>query len=188
MKRLFIFTTLLLLISACGESPEHSLPEPETKSGESLPLPEQKPSPPVHIQIDTSLLPNTPKTFDTAKRKLYQKIYKGRHEKTFYCGCSFNPDDLTIDLESCGVTPRKNVKRANRIEAEHVNPAYWFGNYRRCWREPEQVCPQENDKKITGRKCCEKVDPVFRTAHNDLHNLYPVDGELMVTALTILGA
>jgi deoxyribonuclease I len=28
----------------------------------------------------------------------------------------------------------------------------------------------------SGRECCEQVDPVFKTAHNDLHNLYPEDG------------
>ncbi|MBK8327588.1 MAG: endonuclease [Moraxellaceae bacterium] len=31
---------------------------------------------------------------------------------------------------------------------------------------------------MTGRQCCESQDPVFETAHNDLHNLFPAIGEV----------
>lgn len=79
-----------------------------------------------------------------------------------------------MDLKSCGVIPRKNTKRAKQVEAEHVFPAHQFGNFRKCWREPEKVC----DKKMSGRKCCEKADPIFESAHNDLHNLFPAVGEV----------
>ncbi len=131
------------------------------------------------VEVDSSQLPNSPKSFGTAKRTLYNKVYAGHHEKTLYCNCDFDPKTKKVDLSSCGVTPRKNSKRAQRIEAEHVFPAYQFGNFRRCWREPKNVCPAEPGKKnVTGRKCCEEVDPVFETAHNDLHNLFPAVGEV----------
>ena len=130
-------------------------------------------------KIDLSALPNSPSSFSSAKSKLYKKVYKGHHDKTIYCNCTFDPDKKTVDLDSCGVTPRKNAKRAGRIEAEHVFPAYQFGNFRKCWREPKVVCPAEEGKKqMTGRQCCEEVDPVFLRAHNDLHNLYPAVGEV----------
>jgi len=137
---------------------------------------EQTPQQP-GVQVDVSSLPKSPSSFSKAKRLLYNEIYKG-HEKTFYCNCDFDSKDRSVDLKSCGVEPRKNVKRAQRIEAEHVFPAYQFGNFRRCWREPKKVCPQEGDKKISGRKCCEETDPVFEHAHNDLHNLFPAVGEV----------
>lgn len=128
-------------------------------------------------QIDVGSLPNTPSSFSTAKTLLYTKVYKG-HEKTFYCHCDFDPKARSVNLQSCGVVPRKNSKRAQRIEAEHVFPAHQFGHFRRCWREPLNVCPQEGDKKISGRRCCEQTDVVFVSAHNDLHNLYPSVGEI----------
>jgi hypothetical protein len=37
---------------------------------------------------------------------------------------------------------------------------------------------KSNGKPLSGRACCEKVDPVFETAHNDLHNLFPIEGEI----------
>ena len=54
-------------------------------------------------------------------------------------------------------------------------PAHQFGNFRQCWREPKKVCA---GKDLTGRQCCEAEDPVFETAHNDLHNLFPAVGEV----------
>lgn len=123
-------------------------------------------------------LPKTPQSFSSAKRILYDEIYAG-HSLTFYCGCRFDPERRDVDLASCGVTPRKNAKRAERIEAEHVMPAHHFGQHRQCWREPEKVCPRPEGKKpYSGRKCCEKSDPVFEAAHNDLHNLFPAVGEI----------
>jgi len=124
--------------------------------------------------VDVSKLPNTPKTFSKAKKLLYGKVYKG-HRETLYCGCSYTKH-RKVNLNSCGVKPRKNAKRAKRIEAEHVFPASQFGNYRQCWRE--KICTKKNGKKYKGRKCCEHSDPVFKAAHNDLHNLFPSVGEV----------
>ncbi|MEM7018445.1 MAG: endonuclease, partial [Pseudomonadota bacterium] len=128
--------------------------------------------------VDVSGLPKTAKSFSTAKRYLYDDIYKG-HKTTFYCGCKFNKN-RDVSLGSCDVRPRKNEKRAKQLEAEHVFPAYHFGQHRQCWREPRKVCAEEfkNGKKISGRECCEETDPVFLRAHNDLHNLYPSVGEI----------
>lgn len=133
--------------------------------------PQTSPSPTVDT-VDVNDLPKTAGSFQTAKRTLYDKIYAD-HRITFYCGCQYS-EDRKVDLDSCGVKPRKNLERASRVEAEHVFPAYQFGNFRACWREPEKVCGE----KMSGRKCCEQSDPVFIAAHNDLFNLFPAVGEV----------
>jgi deoxyribonuclease-1 len=127
-------------------------------------------------------LPTTAGSFSTAKDWLYQKVYYGQ-PKTFYCGCDY---PLTgdragpIDLRSCGLQARQNAERAQRVEAEHVFPAAQFGNFRKCWRKPRDFpeCIKSSGEILSGRACCEKVDPVFETAHNDLYNLFPAEGEI----------
>jgi len=122
---------------------------------------------------DKTDLPNTAGSFSTAKDWLYDKVYKD-HAITFYCGCKYDPKTRKVDLKSCGLEALSDVKRAQRIEAEHVMPAHHFGQSRECWRNTEKVC----GKKMSGRKCCEDKDPLFEAAHNDLHNLFPAVGEV----------
>ncbi len=154
---LTLFFTLALLSLGCSkdETPVQEVTPKKTTSSQTL-----------------HTLPKTPSSFSKAKRLLYKNVYQG-HQLTFYCGCQYD-SNKRVDLNSCGVVPRKNAKRAQRVEAEHVFPAYQFGNFRKCWREPEVVC----GKKMSGRKCCEKTDSVFLAAHNDLHNLFPAVGEV----------
>ncbi len=123
-------------------------------------------------------LPRTPTSFAQAKRVLYDQIYAGR-ARTFYCGCDYDAEGK-VDLASCGMQALAGQKRAQRVEAEHVFPAAQFGNFRACWREPASFpeCRRDSGKALSGRQCCEKVDPVFRAAHNDLMNLFPAVGEV----------
>ncbi|NLS43747.1 deoxyribonuclease I [BEV proteobacterium] len=85
---------------------------------------------------------------------------------SFYCGCRISWDGKkgTPDLASCGYTVRKNADRAQRIEWEHVVPAWQFGHQRQCWQEG-------------GRKNCTR-DEVYRDMETDLHNLQPSIGEV----------
>src|SRR5476651_1551779 len=73
------------------------------------------------------------------------KINQGA--QTFYCGCdiSWQGKKGTPDLQSCGYQVRKSELRAQRIEWEHVMPAWQFGHLRQCWQEG-------------GRKSCTKDD------------------------------
>ena len=123
-------------------------------------------------------LPNTYHSFSSAKRALYGKIYAD-HRQTFYCGCTYD-DKRRVDLSSCDMATLQRKTRARRVEAEHVFPAFQFGNFRQCWRNPASFpkCVRRNGKVMKGRACCEKVDPVFRSAHNDLMNLFPAVGEV----------
>lgn len=117
-----------------------------------------------------------PETFPAARNLLYEKVYRGQRE-TFYCGCDYGRTQQ-VNLRSCGLDALSSNDRAQRVEAEHVFPASQFGQSRRCWREPAQfsACRLSGGKTLSGRECCERVDAVFRTAHNDLHNLFPTVG------------
>ena len=87
----------------------------------------------------------TPSSFSQAKKQL-SKIYKNNLPmETLYCGCDFKAKGkkLIPDLASCGYQVRKQAKRANRIEWEHVMPAWQFGHQRQCWQQG-------------GRKNCKK--------------------------------
>ncbi len=170
---------ILILLSAIGISLPPKLSKFLEEFGVPVPklLSERAPSDFAAL----GALPNTAKSFSAAKRWLYEDVYDDRRE-TFYCRCDFNRVK-TVDLPSCGVSPRKNKKRALRVEAEHVFPASQFGYYRRCWRNPAAVCGE----KVSGRECCRRADPLFEAAHNDLHNLFPAIGEVNGIAQTTDG-
>ena len=106
-----------------------------------------------------------PQSFNAAK-KAARRIYAG-HEKTIYCGCryTYRRKNATPDFPSCGYIARKNKHRANRIEWEHVVPAWWLGHQRQCWQHG-------------GRKNCRRTDSVFREEEADLYNLFPSIGEI----------
>ncbi|MGN1281683.1 MAG: endonuclease [Succinivibrio sp.] len=86
---------------------------------------------------------------------------------TLYCGCNiiFTKNGYKPDLESCGYKIRKNAKRAQRIEAEHIMSAWEFGHNRQCWKQGR-------------RKGCNSTDETFNRIEADLHNLYPAIGEV----------
>ena len=117
-------------------------------------------------------------------KRLLAKLHEDiGHLKTVYCGCSYVRKGRTggdVDRETCGLESRKNEKRSDRVEWEHVVPASWFGRERACWTDGDPRCVKKDGKSFKGRKCCLKpnVDPAFVTAHNDPHNLFPAGGEV----------
>ena len=109
----------------------------------------------------TPALAEPPRSFSAAK-KIGWRLY-ARQSVEFYCGCKFS--GKRVDLSSCGYVPRKNAKRAARIEWEHIVPAWQIGHQRQCWQQG-------------GRKNCTKHDTTYRRAESDLHNLVPAIGEI----------
>ncbi len=108
----------------------------------------------------------TEKTLSFAKAKrLLADIYED-NQTTFYCGCNYSKQGkkLIPDLPSCGYQVRKQIKRASRIEWEHVVPAWNFGHQMQCWQKG-------------GRKAC-KRDEKFKKMEGDMHNLVPSIGEV----------
>jgi len=108
-----------------------------------------------------------PRNFTRAKQVL-PRVYDGR-EKDFYCACPYQGKKM--DLQACGVTPRKQVERAERLEWEHVVAAWTIGHQRQCWQT-------KIDGKLGGRRHCARTDPEFVRAEGDLVNLVPAVGEI----------
>lgn len=93
-------------------------------------------------------------------------IYQ-QHARTFYCDCEikWSGNKGLPQLAECGYQVRKQERRANRIEWEHVVPAAHLGKQRQCWLEG-------------GRSNCAKSDPTYKAMEADLHNLVPAVGEV----------
>jgi len=105
---------------------------------------------------------NSGNSFGKAKAILLKSIYTN-HQVTFYAGCAYDMKKQ-VDWGSCGLFPRKQPKRALRVEWEHVMPAWEFGHQMKCWQDG-------------GRKACRKVLD-FKRIESDMHNLRPSVGEL----------
>ena len=118
---------------------------------------------------------NTQITSFSKSKNLLLKLYKD-HPVTLYCGCSFS--GKKPDLSSCGYIPKKDWKRANRIEWEHVVPAHAFGQSLPEWRDGNPMCVSKKGKKYKGRRCAEKVNKQYRRMQADMYNLYPAIGEV----------
>lgn len=69
---------------------------------------------------------DAPRTFNEAK-KVAWTLYAPQSTE-FYCGCKYTGN--RVDLKACGYVPRKNAKRAARIEWEHIVPAWQIGHQR----------------------------------------------------------
>ena len=108
-------------------------------------------------------------------KKSMPKVYVN-HLITFYCSCEYAGKKVALD--SCGYIPRKNKKRASRIEWEHVVPASSFGKYFKEWTEGHPKCVSKKGKKYKGRKCAGKVNKKFREMEAIPINLVPSIGEV----------
>ncbi|MDC0229596.1 endonuclease [Deltaproteobacteria bacterium] len=118
---------------------------------------------------------NTQITSFSKSKKLLLKVYKD-NPVTLYCGCSFK--GKKPNLSSCGYIPKKDNKRANRIEWEHVVPAHAFGQSFSEWRNGHPKCVSKKGKKFKGRKCAQKINQEYRRMQADMFNLYPAIGEV----------
>ena len=107
-----------------------------------------------------------PNTFYEAK-KIAGNLFES-NRVTLYCSCHYDKYN-TIDLTGCGMESASMIKRAHRVEWEHMMPAENFGRHFKCWREP--IC-LHNEKYFKGRKCCEKIDAEFKLAESELYNLW----------------
>ena len=131
-----------------------------------------------------------PDSFAQAKRLLAGVHQDIGHMRTLYCGCPYTRRGRSggdIDRAACGLEARRNDKRSDRVEWEHVAPVSRFGRGRSCWTAGHALCVKKNGKPFKGRRCClmRGVDDAFRAAHNDPHNLFPAGGETTATARPI---
>ena len=64
--------------------------------------------------------------------------------------------------KSCGFRPRKDNKRATRIEQEHIFPASHFGIKFDIWENGHPDCVNNKRKKFKDIKFPEKVNKLYR--------------------------
>lgn len=113
-----------------------------------------------------------PSNFSLAKKVAFELFRP--HQVTLYCACNYD-SEKKVDLNSCNMNNASPIERANRIEWEHMMPAEQLGRSHQCWKE--KICVHATTgKPYRGRKCCEKIDPVFRQKESDLYNLWPAVG------------
>lgn len=112
-------------------------------------------------------------SFSKAKRLLLSEVYAGRN-KTLYCDANYTLDKQVIT--PVGFTTTKQVRRAKRIEWEHVVPAENFGRSFAAWREGDPQCISSKGKPYKGRRCAERVVPEYRLMQADMYNLFPAIG------------
>jgi deoxyribonuclease-1 len=112
-------------------------------------------------------------SFSKAKKMLEKSVYFD-HRETIYCAASFDskkkitpPDDFHTS---------KYVKRAKKLEWEHVVPAENFGRTFVEWREGDKACVNSKGNTFKGRRCAEKVNYEYRHMQADMFNLYPAIG------------
>jgi len=113
-------------------------------------------------------------SFSKAK-KLMMNLYSD-HQETIYCGAQFD-SKKAITLPD-GYASNKYIKRAKRVEWEHVVPAENFGKTFVEWREGSSVCINKKGKQYKGRRCANKASSEYRLMQSDLYNLYPAIGSV----------
>jgi deoxyribonuclease-1 len=121
------------------------------------------------------------KVFDEAKKELGRIYAAASQHIDLYCGCTFlaSPGHgMRVDLTSCGYVPARDAARAERIEWEHAVPAAAFGHTFAEWREGHPKCVDAKGKRFRGRKCARMASAEFARIEADLHNLFPVVGEV----------
>jgi deoxyribonuclease-1 len=112
-------------------------------------------------------------SFSKAKKILEKQVYNN-HRTTLYCGATF--DTKKKVTPPSGFTTTKYVKRAKKIEWEHVVPAENFGRTFSEWRDGDEQCTNSKGKAFKGRRCAEKVNTEYRYMQADMFNLYPAIG------------
>jgi deoxyribonuclease-1 len=112
-------------------------------------------------------------SFNKAKKILEKQVYNN-HRTTLYCGAQFDINKKVTTPK--GFTTTKYVKRAKKVEWEHVVPAENFGRTFSEWRDGEKKCINSKGKAFKGRKCAEKTNIEYRYMQADMFNLYPAIG------------
>ncbi|GEA59151.1 endonuclease [Vibrio comitans] len=116
---------------------------------------------------------HTNDSFSKAKKMLERDVYN-THRVTLYCGATFDSKKNITPPE--GFETTKYVKRAKKVEWEHVVPAENFGRAFSEWREGHKECVNSKGKSFKGRRCAEKMNTEYRYMQSDMFNLYPAIG------------
>jgi deoxyribonuclease-1 len=125
------------------------------------------------LSFNTFAANETNQSFSKAKKMLGKNVYQ-HHRVTLYCDATF--DSQKKITAPTGFTTDKYIKRAKKVEWEHVVPAENFGRTFVEWREGSPQCINRKGKSFKGRRCAEKVNVDYRYMQADMFNLYPAIG------------
>ena len=161
--------------SPSSSSSEDDDVDPGTQPSPVLPA-TQAPSGPVGSTGNHGI-----RVFDEAKKEAGRIYANAGQHIDLYCGCTFAIEPgrgMRVDLASCGYVPARDAARAERIEWEHAVPAAAFGHTFAEWRDGSPKCVDAKGKHFKGRKCARLASAEFARIEADLHNLFPVVGEV----------
>ena len=156
--------------------PRNAASEPSAPDDDGEPPPGPPPSGPVGTSGNHGI-----RIFDEAKKELGRIYAAANQHIDLYCGCTFLVEPgrgMRVDLAACGYVPARDAARAERIEWEHAVPAAAFGHTFAEWREGHPKCVDSHGKRFHGRKCARLASAEFARIEADLHNLFPVVGEV----------
>ncbi|MBS2016098.1 MAG: endonuclease [Deltaproteobacteria bacterium] len=178
---LAVLTTVAIGDAACAPAPRPPAPTTVEPPAPGLPpadddAPDEVPTGPIGASGNLRI-----RHFDEAKKALTRIYESAPHRIDLYCGCAFLPDPghgLRVDLAACGYVPARDRSRAERIEWEHAVPASAFGHTFVEWREGAARCVDKRGRPFRGRKCARIASAEFARIEADLHNLFPVVGEV----------
>ncbi|MFT6905951.1 MAG: deoxyribonuclease-1 [Oleiphilaceae bacterium] len=114
-------------------------------------------------------------SFSKAKKYLEKNVYPD-NRVTLYCAATFdNKKHITLPVDFVTTT---HLKRATKVEWEHVVPAENFGRTFSEWRDGNTQCVNNKGKSFKGRSCAEKINKEYRYMQADMFNLYPAIGSV----------
>ena len=105
--------------------------------------------------------------FSKSKRELV-KLYKQHPDiPTFYCRAPiiWHGEKGKPLISEVGYKVRKQKKRANQVEWEHILTAWAMGHQLQCWQHG-------------GRDNCKKTSATYKKMAGDMHNLVPSIAEV----------
>jgi deoxyribonuclease-1 len=187
---LAVLTTVAIVHAGCSSVGSRGRSEQPGLEGNATPIVEPPPSPPEGEDGEPLSPPAGPvgstgnrgiRGFDEAKKEAGRIYAAGGQRIDLYCGCSFAVEPgrgMRVDLAACGYVPARDAARAERIEWEHAVPAAAFGHTFTEWRDGNPKCVDSKGKHFKGRKCARIASAEFARIEADLHNLFPVVGEV----------
>lgn len=113
--------------------------------------------------------------FSYRSAKQHLRRIHAAHRVTVYCGCRYS-EAHTLDPEACGYTAEVHGPRRGRVEWEHAVPTSWIGQTRDAWRNGHEKCVTNDGQPYRGRRCAQRVDPLYKLAESDMYNLFPAIG------------
>ncbi len=127
-------------------------------------------------------------SFYAVKEEMLDEVYYD-HRYTLYCNAEFTlhkkikpskgfklPDLQNVGFQFYDISKEELLKKAQRMEWEHIVPVQNFGKTFSEWSVGHKNCRLAKNQPYKGRKCAEQESEEFRYMYTDMYNLYPSIG------------